>query len=319
MQFTLPDPEDREGKPRLVGVEIELGDLSEDEVARIASDCLGGKVARAGGNVLEVQGTAIGDLEVYLDTAFKDADNPAIEKAVDLGRSVIPVEIVTEPIPHGDLPKLDALVAALREAGATGTKGHLLNGYGVHLNVSVSSKKAEDIVPIVRAFALLEDWLRHADPIDLARRVLPFVDRYPRDFLDAVADEGESWGLDDLIRVYLEKTPTRNRALDLLPLLRELDEQAVVSALGDDATSVNARPAYHYRLPDSRIGDPDWSLGQEWAQWCLIEQVAARPDLLRALSEAWIAYKSALTTTPSDWVEKVDAILKREFGEEAFR
>lgn len=316
MTCTLPTPDGEGGAARRVGVEIELGGLDERQVAEVVSECLGGRVEPVGGNVLEVRDTALGDLEVYLDTAFKDPDNPAIKRAVEMGRSLIPVEIVTDPIPHDDLPALDRLVEALREAGAKGTEDHLLNGYGVHFNVAVAARTAEHIVPVVRAFALLEDWLRATDPIDFSRRVLPFVDRYPRAFLDLAAREGGTWSLADLTRVYLERTPTRNRALDLLPLLREIDEERVLAALGGDAASVSARPAYHYRMPDSRVGDPLWSLAREWEQWCLVEQVAERPDLLAELAEAWIGYKDAMTTTPSDWVGRVDAILAREFGVE---
>lgn len=313
MDFTLPTPDDNAGQPRRVGVEIELGGLDERRVAEIAIDHLGGTLVERAERVLAVEDGALGELQIYLDTAFKNPENPAIEAAVEAGRAVIPIEIVTDPIPHTDLPRLDGLVAALREAGAIGTENHLLHGYGVHFNVAVASLTAEGIIPIVRAFALVEDWLRATDPIDLSRRVLPFVDRYPRKFLDDIARDGESWSLEDLTRVYLERTPTRNRALDLLPLLREINEERITHALGRDAGSVSARPAFHYRLPDSRIGDPDWSLGREWARWCLVEQVAARPDLLRRLSRAWIDYKSALTTTRNDWVNVVGDLLQDEF------
>jgi hypothetical protein len=319
MRFTLPKAADRDGQTRAVGVEIELGGLSEAQVASIISECLHGTVEERAGKVLEVKDTSIGDLEVYLDTAYRNPRNPLLKKAVDIGRSVIPIEIVTDPIPYTDLPQLDTLVRALRAAGAEGTQDHLLTGYGVHLNVSVPALTAEKIVPVVRAFALIEDWLRGHGLVDVSRRVLPFVERYPRAFLDAVAHEARTWSLADLMRVYLEKTPSRNRALDLLPLLREIDEDAVVAALGGDASAVKARPTYHYRLPDSRVGEDGWSLQEAWSTWCLVEQVAARPDLLDRLSGAWIDYRSALTTTPADWIGQVDAMLQAAFGAEAFR
>ncbi|WP_424934180.1 amidoligase family protein [Amaricoccus macauensis] len=320
MHFELPKPDDDDGKPRRVGVEIELGGLNEQRVAEIAVDCLGGTIEPKPGNVVEVVGTAIGDLDIYLDTAFKAHENPAVQKAVEMGRSVIPVEIVTDPIPHSDLPELDRLVDALREAGGKGTEDHPLNGYGVHFNVAVAAMSSEAIVPIVRAFALLEDWLRSTDPIDFSRRILPFVDRYPRAFLDAAASEGANWDLSALLQTYLRLTPSRNRALDLLPLLREMNEDAVVAALGSDAaSSVNARPTFHYRLPDSRVGDPNWSLAHEWNSWCLVEQVAARPDLLESLAAGWRDYRAQLTTTPRDWVDEVDTRLRKTFGEEAFQ
>ncbi|MCB1351659.1 MAG: amidoligase family protein [Rhodobacteraceae bacterium] len=316
-EMSLPDPMDREGKPRRVGVEIELGGLSEQAVAEIVRAHLGGEIERRAAHVLLVRQTRLGDLQIYLDTAYKEPGNAALEQALELGRGLIPVEIVTEPVEIAALEPLDALVDRLREDGAKGTEDQLFNGYGVHFNVSAVSLSAGDIVPVVRAFALLEDWLRAALPIDITRRLLPFVSPYPRAFVDAVAREGADWTLEDLTRHYLEKTPTRNRALDLLPLLREADEAQVVEALGKDAESVNARPAFHYRLPDSRIGEPDWSLLREWRRWCLVEQVASRPELLTHLSEAWIDYRDALTTLPGDWIRTVDEALSRAFGTEA--
>jgi hypothetical protein len=308
-----PRDRDSNGERRRVGVEIELGGLSEEQVAETVRHCLGGEIDRGSRHELHVRGTELGDIEVCLDTAYKDSGNPAIEKAVELGRGLIPVEIVTKPIPFEAMGRLDELVDRIREAGGAGTRDRLLNGYGVHFNVSVVSLDAEGIVPVVRAFALIEDWLRADVAVDLARRVLPFVERYPRAFVDAIAREGAGWSLEDLMTAYLALTPTRNRSLDMLPILREIDEERVVAALGDAARAVTARPAYHYRLPDSRIGDPHWSLALEWSRWSLVEHVAARPDLLDGLSRSWLEYRNALTTTPSDWLARSGGMLEGSF------
>ena len=46
---------------------------------------------------------------------------------------------------------------------------------------------------------------------------------------------------------------------------------------------VNSRPTLHYRLPDCRIDEPDWSITTEWNRWMLVEELVCDEQ---ALSEA---------------------------------
>jgi hypothetical protein len=196
----------------------------------------------------------------------------------------------------------------LRAAGARGTRDALAFGFGVHLNVEVAAEEARFILPVVRAFALIEDWLRAADPIDIARRILPFVAPWPRTLIDRLSAEGAGWGIDELVRDYLQLSPTRNRSLDLLPLLEHLRPGSVSSRLGSGKAN-SPRPTFHYRLPEARIDEADWSLAYEWNRWCLVERVAARPDLLADLAEAWAEHRGAYTTVRGAWAREVEARL----------
>ena len=81
---------------------------------------------------------------------------------------------------HNVLIALDELREQLRQDGAVGSGGGVFFGFGVHLNVQIASDRAESIVPPLLAYALIEDWLRTANPIDHTRRVLPFAAPYPR-------------------------------------------------------------------------------------------------------------------------------------------
>jgi hypothetical protein len=199
---------------------------------------------------------------------------------------------------------LERLLSMLAEAGATGTGDGALLGFGVHLNTEVPGEAREDIEPVLLAYALMEDWLREADPIDASRRLLPFVEPYPRPFVDALVEGLGGDGLEGLIEGYLAHNATRNRGLDLLPLLRHLDEARVVAALGE-AGAVKPRPTWHYRLPDCRLGDPAWSLAYEWNRWVLVERLAANGELLDRLRALWREHRGALTTVRSDWREVV--------------
>ena len=56
----LPQPLTDGGKPRRVGVEIELGGVSEAEVARLCAGALGGAAEQKDSHVWAVRGTEIG-------------------------------------------------------------------------------------------------------------------------------------------------------------------------------------------------------------------------------------------------------------------
>ena len=304
--WSLPRPRRADGALRATGIEIEFAGLSVAEAGALVAREWGGCVRPLGERELKVAATRFGEIRVELDIALGDA---TAEKLVagTLGE-LVPVEIVTPPLRPDDLPQAEALVAALRQAGARGTRDALAFGFGVHLNPEVAAEDAGFILPVVRAFALLEDWLRAADPIDLARRILPFVAPWPRALVDRLAAEGGCWDIDDLAAAWLELTPTRNRSLDLLPLLEHLRGERVRAALGAGKTK-GGRPTFHYRLPEARIDEAGWTLAYEWNRWCLVERVAARHDLLADLAEAWLAHRAAYTTVRGDWARAVEARL----------
>jgi len=295
-------------RPRCTGVEIEFGGMTEREVARLVADEIGGQPREAGPHEVIVEGTEWGDVEVCLDTSFREkAGNSLADLGLELGRAVVPVEIVTPPLAAAQMPHLEKLRGTLRKAGAQGSREGFFLGFGLHLNPEIAAPTVEAILPVTRAFALIEDWLRKADPIDPSRRLLPFVDPYPRAFIDQLASEAPGWSLAEFIDAYLAASPTRNRGLDMLPCLRHLDETRVTAgldasrALGSSDKQVSARPTFHYRLPDCRIDEGGWRLAYEWNRWVIVERLAADTAALDALAQDWLDYRYALTTTRGDW------------------
>ncbi|TCP61979.1 putative amidoligase enzyme [Rhodovulum bhavnagarense] len=298
------------GFPRRVGVEIEFGGLTETEAAQQVVAALGGRIGQIDAHELSVQDTTLGDIGICLDTAWRDkAGNALADLGLDLSRAVVPVEIVTPPLAPDDMPELENLRGHLCKAGATGSRKGMFLGYGLHLNPEIADETAGAILPVLRAFALLEDWLRNADPIDPSRRVMPFIEPYPRRFVDRLAGEARTWSLDALVEAYLADTPTRNRGLDLLPCLRHLDEDRLCAALGDEARSVSARPAFHYRLPDCRIDEIGWRIAYEWNRWAMVEALAARPMDLDRLADDWLDYRGQFISTRPDWLAHVETRL----------
>ena len=85
----------------------------------------------------------------------------------------------------------------------------------------------------------------------------------------------------------------------MLPVFAHLDPERVESAL--PGASISARPTLHYRLPDSRVGEADWSLVQEWRRWLQIAALATNPGRLEALRARFLA--SGLESRSDQWRE----------------
>ncbi|MCM2561773.1 amidoligase family protein [Lutimaribacter sp. EGI FJ00015] len=303
----LPRPDAADGTPRLIGVEIEFAGIPEDSVARVVTDSLGGTATQDDGPFWTVADSALGDLEIYLDTALRKFDQSSLrDELLRVGREVIPVEIVTAPLDMNQMERLNALVSDLRHAGAQGSGAGLFFGFGIHFNVQIASEQVEDIHRPLMAYALIEDWLRAAQPIDETRRALPFTDPYPTAFVRALIEAGNEIGLSELIALYLEHCPSRNFGLDMLPIFAHLAPGRVENVIG---AATSARPTFHFRLPDCRIDEPGWSLADEWNRWIAVERVAGDAALLARLAHEWRDDHGPITLSRGSWADRAGDIL----------
>ncbi|QBF29952.1 amidoligase family protein [Thalassococcus sp. S3] len=285
----LPVSETRRGKERRIGVEIEFGGLTLEETADVLGRALGGTVTNKNGK-WRITDTSIGEVTFYLDTRFRQDISALQSEWIDAAaRSVIPVEIITKPLSHSELNELSALETLLRAEGALGSRRSLFLGVGVHFNVEVRSLDLDDILPVLRAYAMVERALRRADPVDITRDITTFVDPYPKALARhlALAPPGS---MDELISLYLTHAPSRDHGLDMLCIFAEIAPERVARAVNDSA--VSARPTFHFRLPECRIDEADWSLVQEWQRWVAIETIAESDGLLRELAELWAEDRS---------------------------
>lgn len=296
-----PVTETEDGNLRRVGVEIEFAGLDVPAAANLVLERFGGDISREGPHRLIVGETEFGDFVIELDAqavhkdaqAKEGAETTLLPEELDtaareaLGKAVtgiVPVEIVTPPMPWSDLDRLAALTDDLRRAGAKGTDDSLLYAFGLHLNPELPATDAGTILCHLKAYVILADWLRERVATDLTRRLMPHADPFPRDYVLLLLDPEYAPNLDRLIADYLNHNPTRNRELDMLPLFRHLDEDAVITRLDSDL--IKARPTFHYRLPDCALGDPSWSPVVEWNRWVRVEQLAADRDGLAQLGAA---------------------------------
>ena len=285
-------------------MEIEFAGLGLEVAATVVADLWGGHIQTRDGREHHVRGGRFGAVKVELDISLGQpwAEDIAAQVLGDL----IPIEIVTAPLSQADLPQVDALVHALVDAGAMGTRAKLAYGFGVHLNPELPQDKGA-LVAVARAYALCEDWLRAAEPLDPARRVLPFVDPWPRALVAKLA-RAEGWGVADLARAYAAHAPSRHFGLDLLPALEHLCPAALEGIPAGQLKG--GRPTFHYRLPETRLGEENWSVAYEWNRWCVIEHVAADPALLSALAKAFATEDGPLARLRGTWSAHVSDMLR---------
>ena len=137
--------------------------------------------------------------------------------------------------------------------------------------------------------------------VDLTRRVSPYVGLYPDAYLKVLFARPPA-SRAALIGDYLAHNPTRNRALDMLPLFSGIDAAAVQAAVSDPR--VKARPAFHYRLPNCHIDDPEWSPALSWKGWWVVEELAARDgDLAELVAEYGRRQRPLLGVERSAWTD----------------
>lgn len=295
--FTLPAvTHTARGDWRRAGFEIEFTGLSLARAVEVVAAAIGGERREhdAAHCILAVPDA--GDFAIEIDWAFlkrqaAEQDGGSGEGWIGLlslaAERVVPLEVVGPPLPLDRLEALlDPLVGALREAGAAGTRDTVIAACGVHINMEAPDLKASTLWHYLASFALLQWWLVDAHAVDLARRVSPYVDLYPEAYTRELCAEGPPESTGALLAAYLRQNPTRNRALDMLPLFSEIDAGTVQAAVDDDR--VKARPAFHYRLPNCLIDDPAWSLADAWESWRVVDDLAQRPADVAALAAAFL-------------------------------
>ncbi|MEO1205121.1 MAG: amidoligase family protein [Pseudomonadota bacterium] len=305
-----------EGKPRLIGVELEFAAVTADRVAYRIKQLYGGTITREDNFRYHINGTRHGDFTAELDTqyAHRNPDegspfDPGIagwiatfrdgmrELYGEVGSLVIPYEVVCPPIEMDTLPELENLLDALRQEGARGTRENLFYAFGAQLNPEIATRDPEWILAVLKSQILLSDWLRAVIRLDTARQLFSFADAFPLEYSKRIL-KADYWpDLETIITDYLKSNPTRNRELDMLPLFSWLLADLVDNYVQD--SKIKKRPTFHYRLPDANISQPNWSITLEWNRWVVIEKLAQDKDKLNEMGEAYI--KNAQSMFPENW------------------
>jgi hypothetical protein len=309
---------------RRVGVELEFGRLALDAAAGVVARHVGGAVEAPGRYEKKVMGDEAGPWEVEIDFAWlkelgrrtRDPEavlTPLEEAGEDVLHSasewLVPVEVISPPLRLDRLGEVDTLIERLRRAGAQGTGSALLHAFALQLNPEMPATDAGTVLRYLQAFLCLAEWLQKRSKIDFTRRLTVYVDPFPKEYVRRVIARDYQPDLPKLIDDYLAFNPTRNRALDLLPLFLYLDEPRVRAAVDDPR--VKPRPALHYRLPNCEIDRPGWGLRAIWEDWLQIEHLAAEPHRLRGLCDAYVELLDRLFGgLLENWHERVQPWLK---------
>lgn len=295
-----PVLKNQDGRERAIGVEFEFTGLPLPDVAGLICDLYGGETEKISAFKYRIKNTTVGPFTLELDfMLLREKKYETILKRVgidlsdikkreamedklnELASTVVPFEIITAPVPFSRLYMLEYLVEHMREYKAEGTGASWKHAFGLHLNPEAPRLTASSITSYLKAFLLLEPWIRQDAGINLTRRVTPYIDEFEDRYRHLVLSEDYWPDMEMIIVDYATFNPTRNRPLDLLPLFKHLNRELVDELISNNRTT--ARPAYHYRLPNCKIDEPNWSIAEEWNRWILIERLASDPESISRL------------------------------------
>lgn len=318
------------GEVRSLGVEIEMSDLEPNQIASIVQDQFGGNITWITPFEIKVNDTSFGTFKIELDSSqIKDAGQKSdikgdlssqtildAEHGLELtylkalnsvASTIVPWEIVSPPLPLKDLPNIYDLVERLRKAGAKGTRDSIYYSFGVHLNPEGIDLTPQTIVNHLRSFFCLYEWIINIEKPDLARRIAPHINHFPVAYMSKVLAPDYQPDLKQLIHDYIDHNPTRNRDLDMLPMFAFLEPDIINDRINDQR--VNARPTYHYRLPNCDIDNPLWNIDLAVELWMIVEELAIDPTLPTVCAEYRSLINDNSLFVADNWHERITQLL----------
>ncbi|HBQ58784.1 MAG TPA: hypothetical protein DD671_03955, partial [Balneolaceae bacterium] len=223
----------------------------------------------------------------------------------EMASTVVPFEIITPPIPLSEIEKLNDLVDKLRSWKAKGTGSSFFYAFGLHLNPEVPELSAKSITRHLKAYVMMDAWIRKDAEINISRKLTPYINEYEMDYIRHILREDYQPDLETLIEDYFEFGNSRNRPLDLLPVFMFMDEELTSQLLEEELTS--ARPTFHYRLPNCSIEENSWSLAGEWNRWVLVEKLAEDEKVLNQYARAFITMdEKSMFGIKKKWIKLMD-------------
>lgn len=311
-----------QGQERRVGVEIELSGITYAELIGIMTAFFNAPATEQARYEYRIS-TGLGDFLVELDSApvkkldLRQADLPEPLAALtgitgDLidsaAERIVPLEVISPPMPLSQLGKIEQLCVRLREAGALGSRHAIWYAFGLQLNPELPALDATTILNYLRAFSGLYDWLKARRQLDISRKFTTYIDPYPGAYVELLMTPDYAPDLAQLIEDYIDHNPTRNRAMDLMPLFAHLEPDLIHQRIGDPR--IKSRPTLHVRLPDCDIDNPNWHFADVWNDWVQIDDLANDPARLAAMCKTYRdRHRFRLENLLSDWEEESQQFL----------
>lgn len=312
---------------RLVGFEIEYVGPTIEQTCQLLKNLYSGKIKRLNDNEYHVLDTKLGSFKVELDArllkemASQAEDNSKKNKVLNIEgylhniistvmKNVIPLEIITPPVPIANITLLDDIIVALHKSHARGTHSSKIAAFGVHLNPDLPNLSAQCILSYIQSYVLLSDWLRQEIDVDVSRVLSRYITEYPMRYRKKILKSTYQPTLNILMDDYLHYNATRNRALDLLTLFAFIDEERVTRQV--KSKLIKPRPTFHYRLANSNLNHPSWNLTTEWKRWLLIEYLAFDDVLRNSMAETFLNQQENKTILSGDkqWVSISERYVK---------
>ncbi|TVQ13715.1 MAG: amidoligase [Balneolaceae bacterium] len=319
-----------DGNERTIGLELEFSGLKLDEITGAIMKVYGGEVEKTSNYEAKVKKTRFGDFRVELDAElfremkvrnyFKKIGLDTLETGLGdsieefmatAAEKVVPFEIVFPPVPITAIPDMDDLRNEIYETGAKGTGASFFYAFGLHLNPELPSTGPGTVLAYLKSFLILYESLKAELDIDLSREITPFIDPFPDSYIIKILKPGYHPETPELIEDYIEYNPTRNRPLDMLPMLAWMDEDRVRNAL--PGQKISRRPTLHYRLPNSRIDEPGWNFTLEWNKWMPVENLASDPEKLDSMARKYLYHlEHPLLSRAKTWMEEIRDVFTPE-------
>lgn len=316
-----PSTTNASGEERTVGYEFEFTGPDMAVSVELVKEIYGGSVKQISTFEYEIQGATFGTFTLELDAqllrekkyekflksigidlkTFKNIET--IEGHLkDIASSVVPFEIITPPIPISKMDNLNRLIDALRALNVKGTGSSMFYAFGMHINPEIPDNSVESLLNHLRAYVMLDPWIRKDSKINMSRRMTPYINEYRENYMELILNPAYKPNLEQFISDYFKFENSRNRPLDLLPVFMHLNPEHTKTLLKETLTS--SRPTYHYRLPNCSIEDPTWSLADEWNRWVYVEQLAADQKSLEQYCKAYLKIKKeTLVGFEAKWIK----------------
>jgi len=321
---TPPITQNSSGEERRVGYEFEFTGVEMDDAADIIKSLYGGVVNRLSTYKYDISDTEFGRFKLELDAQIlrdkkyekllhtmgidvsKLKNIESIEGSLkDMVSSVVPFEIVTPPIPISRMSELNRLVNELRIRKVKGTGSSFIYAFGLHINPEIPDQSALSLLNHLRAYVMLDPWIRKDAKINMSRKITPFINEFEADYIAHILNPDYKPSMDELITDYFLFENSRNRPLDMLPVFLHLNKELTASLIKEELTT--PRPTFHYRLPNCSLEDISWTLADEWNRWVLVELMAFDDKLLNRYSRAWLRMRrETLIRFENKWIELIN-------------
>jgi len=116
----------------------------------------------------------MGRKEHQLETFSGELNDSAETLLKQVSLPVVPLEIVSPPLPLDRLIEIEELIVALRNIGARGTSDQLTNAFGMQFNPEIHSQETHQLTAFIKAFLCCYEWIYERSKVNLMRRMTRF-------------------------------------------------------------------------------------------------------------------------------------------------